>query len=234
MNEEFIDFPPSDEISKRPFPKFGKNQTTDEIFEQNSRPCSSDPYDLTVRIKRGYKMFIKKGTNRMTLMRFLLAKLVYSSEGLSIEEFLCLFHIYFDLTEMKDPLFLSKYQFFLERVGTLLDEISGIQTFPVQALTDAEVDNDFFLGYFPSKREYYGLCGQRDLRRSFRFVLNDTLVPQKRLPVRYIGVGYKDKGTCRNLAEDGSPGWKEVGTFFSNQEREAEELGSSFSEIPEF
>jgi len=164
-------------------------------------------------------------------MRFLLAKLVYSSEGLSIEEYLCLFHVYYDLTEMNDPLFKSKYDSFLERVGYLLDEISGNQEFPVQSLTDCEVDRDFFFGYFPTKREFFGLSGQRDLRRSFRFVLNDTLVPQKKPLVRYIGVGYKDKGTRRNLAEDGSPGWKEVGSFFSNQEREAEELDPSFSVI---
>jgi len=229
MNNESIVLPPSDKISKRPFPLFGKRQPADENFEQSSRPCSSDPYDLTTRIKRGYKMFIKKGTNRVTLLRFLLAKLVYSSGGLSLDEYLCLFHIYYDLTEMNDPLFKQKYDIFLERVGLLLSEISGERSFPVQTLTDAEVDFEFFLGNFPTKREYFGLAGQRDLKRSFRLVLNDTLVPQKKLLVRYIGVGYKDKGTRRNPAEDGSPGWKEVGTFFSNQEREAEELDSLFS-----
>lgn len=33
---------------------------------------------------------------------------------------------------------------------------------------------------------------------------------RNRVRKRYIGVGYKDHGTMRNIAEDGSPDWKEV------------------------
>jgi hypothetical protein len=37
--------------------------------------------------------------------------------------------------------------------------------------------------------------------------------PRKMLPpARYIGIGYKDKGSARNLAYDGSPSWQEVCT----------------------
>jgi len=116
-----------------------------------------------------------------------------------------------------------------------LEKMSGITIFPVifRAPTVEKVRASF-QDIIPSPREYYGLSGQRDLRQSFRLVLNDTLVPKRCPPVRFIGVGYKDKGTRRDTAVDGSPGWKEIGTFFSNQEREAEELDSSISETYEF
>jgi len=229
MTEESIVLPPRVREKVPPLP-IVRIRPADENFEQSSRPCGSDPYDLISRIKGGYKMLIKKGTSRITLLRFLLAKLVYSMEGLSIEEFLCVFHLYYDLTEMSDPLFNAKWKSFLEGVKDILDDISGEKEFPVQIQQDVQINLDFFEGKFPTKREFFGLSGQRDLRRSFRLVLNDTLVPQKKPLVRYIGVGYKDKGTRRNLAEDGSPGWKEIGTYFSNLEREAEELDSSISE----
>jgi len=212
--------------------------TPDEFakyFEQSSRPCNSDPRDLSRRIKRGYKMIIKKGTNRMVLLRFLLAKLVYSVEGLSLEEYLCLYHLYYDITEIRDPIFWTKYKEKLERVGLLLEKLGGVTVFPVifRAPTVEKV-RATFQDIIPSAREYYGLSGQRDLRQSFRLVLNDSLVPKRCPPVRFIGVGYKDKGTRRDTAIDGSPGWKEIGTYFSNQEREAEELSSSFSDSYEF
>jgi hypothetical protein len=33
---------------------------------------------------------------------------------------------------------------------------------------------------------------------------------QRLPPKRFIGVGYRDTGTCRNVAEDGTPRWQEV------------------------
>jgi len=211
--------------------------TPDELakyFEQSSRPCNSDPFDLRVRLLKGYKMIIKKGTNRITLYKFLLAKLLYSLEGLALEEYLLVFQLYFELTEIRDPLFVSKHGDFLQHSLLLLNAIKEAKYFPVQ--TDQEEggpDVSIFEGAFPTKRQYFGLAGQRDLRRSFRLILNDTIVPQKLPPARFIGVGYKDKGSRRDPAFDGSPGWKEVASFNSYHEREAEELDSSTTDSHE-
>jgi hypothetical protein len=75
----------------------------------------------------------------------------------------------------------------------------------------------------PSPHAYFGMKGNRDLRTSYTLLFNDAILPKKAKSKRYIGVGYKDKGSCRDVAFDSSPHWKEVATFFSNQEREAEE-----------
>lgn len=232
MTEESSVLPPVEESCKDLLLElFDESIELTKYFEQSSRPYNSDPRDLSRRITRGYKMIIKKGTNRIVLLRFLLAKLVYSNEGLSLEEYLCLYHLFYDLTECSDPIFISKYKEKLEKVSHLLERMRGVRSFPVQYRKPTiEKVREFLLDFIPSAREYYGLAGQRNLRQSFRLILNDTLIPKRCPPVRYIGVGYKDKGTRRNSAVDGSQGWKEIGSYFSNQEREAEELDSSFSE----
>jgi len=54
----------------------------------------------------------------------------------------------------------------------------------------------------------------------------DSGVPVRDLPpVKVIGRGYRDHGSCRDPAWDASPGWKEVATYFSNLERLEDETG---------
>lgn len=172
-------------------------------------------------------MIVKTGTKRVTLVRFILAKLLYDESGISIEEFLLLYHLFFDLVESRDPVFLSKYGPFLERVGTLLEneKFSRSKAFPLIPENRGKEEIESFLkNFIPNRREYFGLKGQRLLSSSYRLVFNDTLLP-KRLPLkRYIGVGYSDKGTRRDLAVDGSPSWQSVGSYFSELQGACEDL----------
>jgi hypothetical protein len=112
--------------------------------------------------------------------------------------------------------------------------MSKIRIFPIH-LSERGKENldEHFNDIIPTSREYFGLAGQRDLRNSFRLVLNDTLIPRAVPPKRFIGVGYKDKGSRRDPAFDGTPSWQETAQYLSNLEREAEELDSSFSDPPE-
>lgn len=200
-----------------------------DCFEQSPRPCSFDQRGLRARVLGGYQVIIKRSTKRITLLRFLVAKLLYSDEGLSLEEYLTVYHLFYDLSEVTEPHFLAKHQENLERVFKLLQAMKDVKVFPVQVREGQQAVLENLLGRFlPTPREYSGLAGQRDLRKSFRLVLNDTLVPQKLPAPRYIGVGYKDKGTRRNTAIDGSQSWVEVGSYFANLEREAEDSSDSF------
>jgi len=206
-----------------------------EYFEQSTCPSTFDPRNLGARILKGYTMKIKKGQNRIVLLKFLLGKLVYSHGGLNIEEYLLLFHLYFELTESNDPLFQEKYKEILYRINLLLSEMGKIKEFPVHPSVKSVFEITRLLsGFLPTAREYFGFAGQRDLKSSFRLILNDTIVPKRPPPKRFIGVGYKDKGTCRDPAFDGTPGWQFFARYFSNKEREAEELDSSISETSDF
>lgn len=227
MDESPLNLPPSEKRSTDQA-LTDKCSFTRKLSRQSPRPCISDPYDVRERVLRGYKMIIKQGTKRITLLRFLLSKMLYGEEGLSIEEYLCLFHLYFDLTEITESHFLEKHQLNLEKVGLLLNKVSDNRIFPL-ILSEGSRDQmgSLLERFLPTRREFFGLVGQRELSTSFRIILNDTLVPQKLPPKAYIGVGYKDKGTRRDVSVNGTPGWQEVGRFFANQEREAEELDSS-------
>jgi len=202
-----------------------------ECFEQSTCPSNFDPRNLGERIRKGYKMVIHKGTNRIILLKFLLAKLIYAKEGLSIEEYLCIYHTFYELIESTDPLLIQKHSKFLERVSKVLLMMRNIKVFPVHTTVEGECEILRYIeDFIPTPRQYFGLAGQRDLRRSFSLVLYDSIVPIAPPPKRFIGVGYKDKGTCRDPAFDGSPGWQFYATFFANLERmEAEEFDSSFS-----
>jgi hypothetical protein len=47
----------------------------------------------------------------------------------------------------------------------------------------------------------------------------DSGIPTKELPpVKVIGRGYRDKGTYRDPAWDGSPSWQELATYFERLE----------------
>jgi len=207
-----------------------------ECFEQRTIPCNYDPRDIEGRITKGYKMFIKKGTNRITLFRFLMGKLIYSLEGLSLEEYILFYHLYFDLLDLidRDPNFRLKYEVDFVKLRHLINPLSRVKVFPVQLKEKSkEVVKKMFSSLVPSSRAYFGLTGQRDLRQSFRLVLNDTIVPKRIPPKRFIGVGYKDKGSRRDPAYDGTPSWQEVASYFANLERESEELDSSSSYFPD-
>lgn len=205
-----------------------------ECFEQSTCPSNSDPRNLVSRLKRGYTMKIRKGTNRMVLLKFLLAKLVYSKEGISVEEYLVIYHIFYEILDSRDPLFIAKYENTIKSLSNVLQKLSNIKEFPVIPTEGSGFMLQRLLnGFLPSPREYFGLAGQRDLRQSFRLVLSDSIVPSKPAPKRFIGVGYKDKGTCRDPAYDGTLPWSHYATYFANLEREAEELDSSSSILSE-
>jgi len=206
-----------------------------EYLEQSTCPSNFDPRDLGKRIAKGYTMKVKKGTNRVVIFKFLLAKLLYAQEGLFIDEYLLLYHLFYELLDNTDPNFVNKNGELLKKVQPVLVKLGRCKCFPVHLKDESKFEITRYLDvYLMPKREYFGLAGQRNIRDCFRLVLNDTIVPQAPPPKRFIGVGYKDKGTCRDPAYDGTPGWQFFARHFANLEREAEELDSSNSFPDEF
>jgi hypothetical protein len=67
-------------------------------------------------------------------------------------------------------------------------------------------------------RAYFGKKVQAPPRVLLRVRLstNEKAKPVRR---RYFGVGYKDHGTMRNIAKDGSPDWKEVCSSLHEEEK---------------
>lgn len=200
--------------------------------QANARPCTSDPVQI-LYLTKGYTVKLKAGTKKVTLLRFLLAKMVYGREheGLSLEEFLVIHEVFYQLLESEDPLLSRKWDQSFNKIGIILRAIADTVVFPlVLEDTAREVTKDFLREdpILPKPEAYYGLMGNRDLRSSFKVHFQSSWIPPKKVE-RYIGVGYKDKGTRRCPELDGSPSWQRVATVLCNQERMVEEAGQASS-----
>lgn len=201
-----------------------------------TRPCDFDPVVDRLLTKR-FTVKIRPGTKRMTLLRFLMAKLVYGTEveGLSVEEYLVLYELYFEAMDSSDPNLRAKWDNSLEKVKNLFIALARITEFPVVLSEESRnriritLKEDPLL---PSPSAYYGLLGNRQLRSSFVIQFDSPWIPRKRIE-RYIGVGYKDKGNRRLPELDGSPSWQRVATVLSYHEAEVEEAEAAYSSSPE-
>jgi len=183
-------------------------------------PCCSDPtiQHIQEALKKGrYTVKIRKGTKKKNLFRFLLAKLIYEEqEGLHLDEFLVLWELLLNLQELslREKSFSEKHgDFFSEVNYEFFERLSTRQEFPIRLEADPEdkeVLRQMFSPLLPSKSAYFGLKGQKGIRSGFLISFTDQL-PIRKLPEgRRIGVGYRDKGSRRDLSKDGSPDWREV------------------------
>lgn len=210
-------------VELRPaFPGYASNATLAEVPS-----LSFDPSNFEAEIQSGgFSVRIKNGLKRMTLFRFLTAKLLYETEeGLHLDEFLVLYSLYYDLWDVKDSSFIEKYDDWFQKTQMFFVSLARSQNFPVR-LNKEKMDDEFFQSFepfLPSKQAYFGLKGQRNIRSSFEIRLNCSLPPQRIKPKRFVGVGYRDKGTRRDLAKDGSPAWQEVSRHNFELDRRAEE-----------
>lgn len=171
-------------------------------------------------LRKGYRVIIRKGSNRFKLLQYLLGRYRYDPEGLHLEDYLVFFEVYYQLIELETSSFEENRMLLLE-AGFLeiLTNLNRNKIFPAipRDSTKKKLDE---IPWIPSGNAYFGQKGQGYTSKGYRLVFNDTVSPRKFPPKPYIGVGYKDKGSRRNSAVDGSPAWQEVGSHFANQERE--------------
>jgi len=184
-------------------------------------PGNSDPrlQNLENFLSRGaYTVKIKKGIRKKDLFRFLLAKMLYErEEGLHLDEFLVLWELYLQLLEVnsKDPSFSEKYGEFFKNSFIFFRELGSQREFPIRIeenenLQYLERITEVLEPILPTRSAYFGLKGQKSLKSGFSLVFQEELLQRKISEGRRIGVGYRDKGSRRDPAFDGSPDWREV------------------------
>jgi len=127
--------------------------------------------------------------------------------------------MFYQFDESKDPNFVENlnnlrnegFQVFIKR-------LSQNKVFPYQPWKETR-SRDLVLtqSVIYDERSYFRIKGQ-NRNKDFRLVFNDTVLPRRAPPKPYIGIGYKDKGSRREPAIDGSPKWQEVATFNANLE----------------
>jgi len=149
---------------------------------------------------------------RVTLHRWLLARLKYDTEEFDLTDLCCLFEnqLWLEKKVQTDPEFSSKFGKSLEDLSILLKEINFRMEFTSRALIrfrNKLIDLEDFI--LPS-RNYNSL--KSSMRGLFSLEPSSALGKLKKSipPTARIGKGYRDKGSARDLAYDGSPKWQEV------------------------
>jgi len=211
-----------------------KESPPSKINSGSSPSLQPPPTRELQRALIGYRVLIKRGTKRVNLFRFLVSKMIYDDEGIHLDEFLIIHDLYYHLIESRDPN-LSELSIRLQSplVSEFFKKFRKNTIFPYQPwVSTRSVMESLCLEIIYHKRSFFRIKGQ-NMNKSFRLILSDTLIPKKPKAKAYIGIGYKDKGSRRKVYEDGSPSWQEVGTHFANQERIAEEIPGTSSELSE-
>jgi hypothetical protein len=220
------------EQSKVPNPKetasfsTSYHQETPSLVQQiDSRPSLITPtnWDYKDALTRGYNVIVRKGTNRFKLFRFLLSRIKFSKDGFHLDDYLCFWQLYLEMIESKDPKFQKRIQFLQdEGLVELMNQLQDIRVFPYNPRIETVQKLDSLPLVYHS-RSFFGM-ERTGWSKHYRLSFNSRLVRRRVPPVPYIGVGYKDKGSRRDVANDGSPSWQVVASVTAFKEREAEEL----------
>jgi hypothetical protein len=155
-----------------------------------------------VRVSKDYSFDLRRvGLNQSyILLRYFLTKFLWRRESLSQWEWAAIWLLGEKVIHAEDSMFIAKYNLQWLAVKAIICRIKN------QSYNDNSSDNFFRLlhrnsGVFLSPRAFLG--------RSYRKkdVLKSTNRRQKVKPrlQRFIGVGYRDKGSAKLSSEDGRP-----------------------------
>lgn len=161
---------------------------------------------------RSTTVVIGKKVRRVTLLRFLISKVVYEEDSIELRDVLAVYSCMLDVQNLaeRDPTFNQKFGSTLEVLAKLLKGVKFTK-FDLKNLKQfrkalANTPPEFM---YP-KRNLAQIKAKVGGTYSLS-LLRSTGIETKKLPPKlYIGKGYSDKGTARNPAIDGNPSWQQV------------------------
>lgn len=161
------------------------------------------------------QVFYSKRLKRVTLQRLLVGKIIHFPKEVTLRDLLVLVDNMIWLQEkcVKDPDFQKKFGVTLKVLSYIIKNKLGSQSTGFSQTRILYLSNnlrtnlsDFGLEKRNIPQQWKLLNGLFEVRSP-----QPLGIPTKQLqPERYIGVGYRDKGTAKNSAEDGSPSWQEI------------------------
>lgn len=179
-----------------------------------------------------YIVQIRRGTKRITLQRFLISKIAYKKDFSEIE-LAALFHnqLWLSTKAATDRDFEKKFGSDLESINKILTKINFSRGLSEGSLANFRkallaLSWDFL---FP-KRNISTIEAQ--LRNSIytRWREPEGVEVSRLPPEKYIGKGYRDKGTAQRPEYDANPAWQEVASASANLERNLEEAINAIKE----
>jgi len=172
-------------------------------------------------------VLISKKTKRISLERYLLSKVAFFPETVNERDLLALFLNHIDLQEKADREmdFCQKFGSDLESVSIILKGINLTHGVSLRSLTVMSEKVKVVLSHYIVPRRNFEDFRLR-FHNSYHLIFREPQgVPTDTLPAkRWIGVGYRDKGSAKDKAIDASPSWQSVATVAAGLERETGDL----------
>lgn len=166
---------------------------------------------------------IEKSVKRVSLQRFIISKIVFEMDQVQERDILTLYQNQIDLEGkcLREKDFLLKFGRSLEVLSKILREVNLSRTVTSQSLSSVRQKSLESLSEFLIPKRNY-LSFKNRFGGSYHLVFQKPKgVPLKELPAkRYIGVGYRDKGSARKDEIDASPAWQEIALRVSQLEGE--------------
>lgn len=181
-------------------------------------PVTGSDQQNSVRLNSaGMRVTYARSLKRITLQRYLVSKSVYHPDRVTFPELLALYdnQLWLEDKVRQDPSFSDKFGSFLENLSKVLKQtritvntLSSAMTRMKEQLREAAE------GHLIPERNL--LHTEVYVKGKFHVTpTKESGIPTKELPpVKVIGRGYRDKGTYRDPAWDGSPSWQELATYF--------------------
>lgn len=184
---------------------------SEKVNSADPSPENHDPSSYFYRV-------LKVNRKHLTfhLYKVLLSKLLYTEEIFTEEDEVLLFLAYERCVELcVDPSAEKKYYHLLSANRVIFNGLSEFVK-DKESIRRHRESLEWSFSHGRSQLNayiYYGAKVSLEVKMS-------TYYPRKPRAKNRIGVGYRDKGTAKNTAWDGSPSWQEVALdeFFRNQQ----------------
>lgn len=182
-----------------------------EIFSADTRPCNllSQEFGLQVSSVDSFRLKLSNPNQGFQLVRWLLSKIYTRRQLLTKKEEVVLYYVH----DYFENLRTTKSDSQNIRKLTLIRLLSiTVQFWKRSKPIYLEKQIDLLLPQISMTPRAF-LSFTSDFAERFLKRVNGRLKRCQPPPVRYIGVGYRDKGTAKNNAVDGSPSWQVVASF---------------------
>jgi len=155
-----------------------------------------------------------KSCRRISLSRLIVGKLLFTPRNVTLSELIILYDNQLNLERLakKDPGFRHKFGSSLEELSQILSQTQVSLGYPQRAINGLHQKLKGMEAFALPKRNLANLQ-----KRAHDWVWLEVSTPNgiekcRVPPKKVIAKGYTDKGSARNLAEDGSPTWQELAT----------------------
>jgi hypothetical protein len=181
---------------------------------------------MEIKDIQSIQVVIGKSVKRVSLQRYICTKISLEPDKISSRDIFTLFQNQIWLQEkcQREKEFSKKFESSLEDLSNILRNLNLSRSFERPKLLALKqrikVELEDFL--IPT-RNYQSFKVRFEGTFHITFARPQGTPTKNLPPVRYIGVGYKDKGSASKPEYDGSPNWKDIASSAENILRIIEE-----------